>query len=241
MVPGGFDEQPAGVPIAGLRDRPLHPGLPGRELGGHQSEERTDTVPGEPLPVADLDRESESGQHAHSAQASQSMHNRGEFAVVRERLDRPIKTVPSGFDLEHGLIFRIERGLCCRTHQVPLCEPSIVLRRPCGTIVVDDPVPQQQLAQPVPGTHQITPAVFPSPHQIADGLLIGRGNGDRGDLVQPQQPGQMHGISRVGLHPIPERTLQLRGRCDRTGSPRPRAPETTRTPWDPPRMRPRPG
>ena len=62
VVPGGLDEQPAGVAVAGLGDRPLRPGGPGGVLAGHQSDERADGVPGEPVPVTDLDRQGEPGQ-----------------------------------------------------------------------------------------------------------------------------------------------------------------------------------
>ena len=64
-----------------------------------------------------------------------------------------------------------------------------MLGRPCGAVVVDDPVAQQQFAELVPGAHQIAAAILRGAHQVTGSFLIGRGNGDRGDLVQPQQPG----------------------------------------------------
>ena len=88
MMPGGFDEQPTGMAVAGLGDGPLHPGLPGRELTGHESDERSDAVAGEPVPVADLHGQSKRRQRAHSTQTPEPAHDRGELAVGGELLDR---------------------------------------------------------------------------------------------------------------------------------------------------------
>ena len=111
VMPGCFDEQPAGVTIAGLGDRTLHAGLAGGELAGHQPDERADAVPAEPVPVADLDRQGEPGQRTHPTQTAQPAHERGELAVCGEPLDRPVEPVPAGLDLQHRLILRIERAL----------------------------------------------------------------------------------------------------------------------------------
>jgi hypothetical protein len=61
-VPGGFDEQPAGVAVAGLGDRPLAALLAARLLTRHQPEERAEPGWIEPLPIAELDRERERRQ-----------------------------------------------------------------------------------------------------------------------------------------------------------------------------------
>ncbi len=41
------------------------------------------------------------------------------------------------------------------------------------------------------------------------------GDRDRGDLTQPQQPGQVRGVPGVGFDPIPSRADQFRWRCNR--------------------------
>ena len=62
----------------------------------------------------------------------------------------------------------------------------------------------------MPGPHQILPGGFPGADQIPGGLLGRARDPHRHNLIQPQQPGQMQGVSRVGLHPIPGRAMQLR-------------------------------
>ena len=54
VMPGGFDQQPADVAVAGLGDAALAAMLAGGVLGGDQAEVGPDAGSGEPLPVADL-------------------------------------------------------------------------------------------------------------------------------------------------------------------------------------------
>jgi hypothetical protein len=71
VVPGSFDQQPAGVAVAGLGDPPLGSGRPGGRLGGHQPQVGADRAAGQPGPVADLDRQpddrAEPGRRGRSA------------------------------------------------------------------------------------------------------------------------------------------------------------------------------
>ena len=48
------------------------------------------------------------------------------------------------------------------------------------------------------------------------------GPGPAPALIRPQQPGQIHRVTRIGLHPIPRRTMQLRRRRHLAPQPRPR-------------------
>ena len=76
---------------------------------------------------------------------------------------------------------------------------------------VDDALAQQQFRHPVPGGHQIPAAVLAGPHQIPGGFLAAAGNRHLGDLAQMQQPGQMRGITGIGLDPIPGRADHFDG------------------------------
>ena len=86
-------------------------------------------------------------------------------------------------------------------------------RLPAG---VEDPLPQQQLRQPVPGPHQIPANVLPGPHQVPRGFLLHARHRDLGELVQLQQPSQQLSVSGIGLHPVPVRTVLLRRRTHHT-------------------------
>ena len=71
VVPGRLDQQPAGVGVPGLGDRPLGAFRTRGALGGHQPQVGADAAAGEPLPVTDLDREREAGQRGDAPQTRQ--------------------------------------------------------------------------------------------------------------------------------------------------------------------------
>lgn len=78
-------------------------------------------------------------------------------------------------------------------------------------VVVDDPVAQQHLRQPVPGAHQVSAAVLPSPDQVAGCFLLDARDDHRGDLTHPQQPGQMHASLLSVLTRSPEGLCSFEG------------------------------
>ena len=134
VVPGGLDQQPADVAVAGLGDRPLGcVMLPEEYSAGHQPDEGADGVAGEPVPVADLDGQREPGQGADPAQAAQPAHERGELAVGGHLLDRGVEPVPAGLDRQHGLVVGVEgqpgrpRG---QLRQRLVAQPGVVLAGP---------------------------------------------------------------------------------------------------------------
>ena len=107
-----------------------------------------------------------------------------------------------------------------------------MLSCPSLPAVVDDPLSQKQFRDPVP-------TVIRSPRQSSRARTrsraaswAGAGNRDIHDLSQMQQPGQMRGITGIGLDPITGRSLQLRRgshpAIDTRRDQRPRQPETRR-------------
>ena len=55
-----------------------------------------------------------------------------------------------------------------------MSQPGVVLPGPPLTAVIDDPVAQQQLRQPVPSPRQIAATVLAGPNQVPGGLPVGR-------------------------------------------------------------------
>ncbi len=110
-----------------------------------------------------------------------------------------------------------------------------------GRVLPHQTVAQQQLRQPMPGPHQITPGVLPGPHQIPSRLLGLTRNPDHRHLPDPQQPRHPHRIPPIGLDPITRRPLNLRRRHHLAAHPRPPAtPGPTRTRSAPPHKPPPP-
>jgi hypothetical protein len=79
-----------------------------------------------------------------------------------------------------------------------------------------DPLTQQELADPVPGPHQVRTDVFSGPDQVPRRLLRLGGHHHLDDFVELEQPGQMGCVAGVGLDPITRWALQLRRRRDQT-------------------------
>jgi hypothetical protein len=96
--------------------------------------------------------------------------------------------------------------------EAQLAQPQIVGIGPGPSAGVDDAPAQQQLREPVPGTHQVAAGVLPGADQVACGFLVQARDRHRRDLVHPQQASQVKRIAGIGLDPIAGRTLQLRWR-----------------------------
>lgn len=80
-MPCGLDEQPAGMGIPGLRDPSQGPGGPRGMLAGHQAKIGRDGATGEPVPVTELNCESEPGQGVDAAQAAQPVGHGRELGI----------------------------------------------------------------------------------------------------------------------------------------------------------------
>jgi hypothetical protein len=73
----------------------------------------------------------------------------------------------------------------------------------------------------VPGRHQIPAHILSGPHQIPGRFLFHTRHGDRDDLSQMQQPGQVPGITHISLDPIPDGRCSFDGAATQHSIPRP--------------------
>jgi hypothetical protein len=90
-MPGGFDQQSAGVAVAGFGDPALHPGPSRGVFGGYQPQVGANGAAAEPPPVADFRGQPEPGQRGHAPQAAQPGDHRGQYRIGGQRLDRAIQ------------------------------------------------------------------------------------------------------------------------------------------------------
>jgi hypothetical protein len=72
-------------------------------------------------------------------------------------------------------------------------------------------VSQQQLRDPVPGTHQITADVLAGTDQVTSGFLGLCRDPDLSEVVVAQQPGQQLRVAGVGLDRSPEGRFSFDG------------------------------
>jgi hypothetical protein len=122
------------------------------------------------------------------------------LAAVAERVDRAAC-------VEH-------RGLRGWPRQRDRHQPGAVTFRPRSSVVEPDPVPQQQLREPVPAPHQVDTDRFASTNQVTQRLLLIARNPNRMQLPGQQQPDEVLGVATIGLDPIPRRAGNLARRRD---------------------------
>ena len=101
LVPGGLDQQPACVCVAGLGDRAQPAALAGRVLARRQAEERAERLRPESLPVAQLDRQGERGQRGDTTQTDEPAHDLGKGRLSGELDDRDVECVTARLRLKH--------------------------------------------------------------------------------------------------------------------------------------------
>ena len=90
-------------------------------------------------------------------------------------------------DRDHTVVGFVERGLNQgRVEALPL-EPGVVGADPGLPARVDDPVAQQELRQPMSGSHQVGAAVLAGADHVAGSFVELVGDGDRRVRIQPQQ------------------------------------------------------
>lgn len=143
VVPGGLDEQPPGVAVAGLGDRSLRARRDRGVFGGHQPEVGADRSSGPALPAANLYGQPERGQCRDPAKAAEPSHHRDEIAVGGHRRDRYIQPIPPVYRREPGVASGLVRQLQTMRVEVLDAQPGAVHLRSRVAAVVDNPLPQR--------------------------------------------------------------------------------------------------
>ena len=164
------------MPISGVERGPWGP------LTAQASGDGTDTS-------AELDRQRERRQRRDAAQTDEPLDDVDVRRPTGKLADRLVERVPPLLRVQHPPVTLIEHDRE-RTVLEPLpTKPAIVRARPRSP-VIHQPVPKQQLREPVPDKHQITAGVLACAHEITRALLLRRRHTYQGDLAEPQQPRQ---------------------------------------------------
>src|SRR3954447_23484882 len=218
LMPGCFDQEPSRVRVAGLGDAAEATPLAARVLTRRQPEERPERLRPEACPVAELDRQRQRGQARDSTKAAEPADRVGKRRLGSDLRDRPVERVPPRLRLQHRPVALVEGDRKRSRVKALPAQPAVVGERP-GPRVVDDPVPEQQLREPVASTHQLTTHVLAGTHEIARRLFVRLRHPHRNKLTQTQQPRQPLGITAIGLDPIRPRARDPRRRRDRARDP----------------------
>jgi hypothetical protein len=97
---------------------------------------------------------------------------------------------------------RAEGGLGGRLVEVLSVDPLVVQTGPSTRLgVVALPPSEQEALDPAHGVSAVVLEILPDPHQVPQGLLLGGGDPDRGELSRPMKPSEVAGVDAVGFDP----------------------------------------
>jgi hypothetical protein len=214
VLPGGFDEEFAGIGVPGLRDRALVPGLAGGVLTGDQPQVGTDGRAGEAGPVPDLHGQPEPDRHLDAPQAHQRLNHRAVAAGCGRDGHLPVDPfempgMKFGL-LDISLIGELQR----RFLKVLAVQPPALFLRPSGVFGVADAVAQQDGVHVLAGVREILGRARTQPGQIPQRFLFRVRDPYLGDRADHEHLSQHPGIAPVRFDPVPGCPQQLRGRRD---------------------------
>ena len=214
VVPGGFDQQPAAVPGPGLGDRALAALLARCVLRGNEAEvAHQERGTREAVKVADLRAEPDRAQRLDAAQAAQPCDRRSPRGVGNQLRDRRFERLATDQQRVDRADVVAQRDLRPALAEVDAGQPAAVMLRPgAGAALETTVVTQQQLGEPMAGTHQIAADVLAGTDQVTQRLLGGARNADQVQPTDHQQPQQPLRVTAIGLHPVARRPLDLPGR-----------------------------
>jgi len=210
VVPGGLDEQPAGVAGAALGDRTLPPALAGLVERGYEAEPGDELRrPREAGEVADLRCEHERGQRVDPTEAARAGEGRPPLALEREPGEALVERGFAGDQPVDGGE-RVQVGELGRRFLEALTgEPLAVPLRPGARLRVDASVQEQQLRNAVPAAHQVGADLLAGAAEVTSRLEVGARHADELQLTCKQEAGEQLGVLTIGLDPIARRPRRL--------------------------------
>ena len=223
VVPCGLDQQFPQVLVAGLGDAAAASGLAARVLGGHQPDPCGEARrPGEPREPVGLARDRGGRRGVDALQAPQRVARRLPPGRLRERLHLGLQRRLLGVRPADALAVVVERGRRGGVSQVDPPDPCPEIPGPAAPplaggapLVVDVPVPDQELRQALLGAHGIVPGIRQRSGQVARPLALGIGHVHLGDHPERQLHGQEMRVAAVRLAAaVGGRPAHLRRRAD---------------------------
>jgi hypothetical protein len=153
--------------------------------------------------------------------------------VGNELTDRGFQRVPAHEQRVDRADVVVHGDLRAALTEVDRAQPATVSLRPRAAAAIEAHVmSEQQLAQPVPGTHQVAADVLTGADEVTQRLCFDRRHPDRVQAANHQQPQDAFGVATVSLDAIARGTLDLARRRDdalHAGHlKRPREPEPSR-------------
>jgi hypothetical protein len=213
VVPGGFDEDPTEVRVAGFGDGTLT-ALPaaavfGRNQAGGGHELRGFGVASQ---ISDFRHESEGSTCGHAAKDLEAGGFGRELRLLSGFLEEPIEALDLLEAFHDGRLILLEDGLSVRLLEAEGSDPVPVTLGPGLAVPIAVTVSKQELAEPVATTEQIDLRVFSSADEVSQRFLPFVRDRHQRQFFRAIQASQLVGISPVRLDPI-ARPSRDQGRC----------------------------
>ena len=223
VVPCGLDQQFPQMLVARLGDAAAALGLAARVLGGHEPDPRGEARrPLEPREPVGLARDGHGRHGVDALQAPQRVARRLPPGRLRERLHLGLQRRLLGVRPTDALAVMVERGHRGGVSQVDSPDPCPEIPGPATLslaggvpLVVDVPVPEQELRQALLGAHGVVAGIRQRPRQIARALALGVRHVHLGDHPERQLHREEVRVAAVRLAAaVGGRLVHLRHRAD---------------------------
>src|SRR5215216_7555560 len=204
VVPGGLDEQPAGVAVAAPGDVAAVLLVARGVLAGGEAEVAHQLARvREAAEVADLGEQPERRERADAAEAAQPARRIAPRLAGRDLAELVLDRGQLRADRLEVRTHVTERAVGERVGQPLAAKPGLVLLGP-GLLAraVDVAVAQQLLGDLVARRGARPAQIVACPDQIAQPLLLGRGRLHERQLAGPVQTYQLLGVATVGLDAV---------------------------------------
>ena len=207
VVPGGLDEQLSQVLVASLGYPAVESRLAAGVLGGHEPHPcREARGGGEPREAVDLAGDRDRGDGVDALEAFERVARRLPPGLLGQRLDFRLERGLGGIGLAHAHAVVVQRRHGGAVPEVDPPDPRPEIPGPAVAplaggvpLVVDEPVSEQELRQPLLGADRVVARVGEGPRQIPRALAFGIGHVHLGDHAQRELHGEELRVAPVGL------------------------------------------
>ena len=201
--PSPLDEGSAGERSAGCGDAALTAACATGVLTGRQSQrahERSGVL--EPGPVAEFSHEGDGLGELDTTHRLEGLDDGGETPALDLRSACSLQALESCVLFSHGPDIRLEDDRLGGRRTDHFRQPAQMGRPPRGTALIPDILAQQEGFQSVLGGLAIPDRIRTRAGEVTDRLVLDRRDLDRGQIAGTHQPGELGGVTAIGLDAV---------------------------------------
>ena len=201
--PGPLEEGPAGERVAGCGDAALAAAFATGVCTGSKSQmahERSGVL--ETGQVAECGDEGDGHGELDATHRLEGLDDGGETPALDLLSESSLKALESFVVFSHGPDIRLEDDRLGGRGTDRVRQPAPRGRPPRGTALIPDILAQEEGLQPVLGGLAIPDRILTRAGEVADGFVLDRRDRDRGQIAGTPQPGELGGVTAIGLDAV---------------------------------------